>query len=373
MKIIHILLGKANPDTMNGVNKVVHFLATEQLRAGHDVEVWGITPSSKPPSHSHKYSLRVFPVTKLRFPLSAQLKEAINRLEPEVWVQMHSVFIPEFSGIAKSLSKRKIRYGITPHGAYAPGSLSKNQFAKQLYLALFETRLLENATLVHAIGESEIDHIHRISSKAKIILVPNGQDFEFLRGFISRHTQTSRPVFGYCGRFSAVHKGLDLLIDGFSLYRKQGGKGVLWLVGDGLDLASMEEKVKKYDLVDDVIFYGVRFGQEKLQLLDDMDVFIHTSRWDGMPTGCLEAAAMGKPLLISEATNMDKFVNKYHSGWVLPSNDIKSISEALRDSEEMYVTGKIKEKSANAFKMAEAEFSWKTVSEKLIKEWSYAS
>ena len=43
MEIIHIVLGKANPDRMNGVNKVVFQLATKQAESGRKVTVWGIT------------------------------------------------------------------------------------------------------------------------------------------------------------------------------------------------------------------------------------------------------------------------------------------------------------------------------------------
>ena len=43
MEIIHIVLGKANPDRMNGVNKVVYQLATKQADFGEKVAVWGIT------------------------------------------------------------------------------------------------------------------------------------------------------------------------------------------------------------------------------------------------------------------------------------------------------------------------------------------
>jgi len=43
MRVIHVVLGKANPDRMNGVNQVVHHLATEQVERGDEVEVWGIT------------------------------------------------------------------------------------------------------------------------------------------------------------------------------------------------------------------------------------------------------------------------------------------------------------------------------------------
>ena len=45
MKIIHAVLGKANPDRMNGVNKVAHQLAKTQQGMGHEVTVWGIASS----------------------------------------------------------------------------------------------------------------------------------------------------------------------------------------------------------------------------------------------------------------------------------------------------------------------------------------
>ena len=39
-KIVHLVLGKANPERMNGVNKVAHALAATQKDFGYDVEVW---------------------------------------------------------------------------------------------------------------------------------------------------------------------------------------------------------------------------------------------------------------------------------------------------------------------------------------------
>ena len=55
MEIIHIILGKANPERMNGVNKVVYQLATQQSHSGRDVKVWGITKNI-----SHDYGVRNF-------------------------------------------------------------------------------------------------------------------------------------------------------------------------------------------------------------------------------------------------------------------------------------------------------------------------
>lgn len=45
MKILHFILGKANPDRANGVNQVIHGLAKYQSRAGHEVHVVGVSSS----------------------------------------------------------------------------------------------------------------------------------------------------------------------------------------------------------------------------------------------------------------------------------------------------------------------------------------
>src|ERR1035438_9937550 len=76
MKIVHILQGKAKPDSLSGVNKIVHWMATSQVRLGHDVEVWGLAVSMTLPPHPREYDLRLFPMTTLRVTLSPEIKAA---------------------------------------------------------------------------------------------------------------------------------------------------------------------------------------------------------------------------------------------------------------------------------------------------------
>ena len=61
MRIVHIMQGKAKPDSLNGVNKVVHWMATPQSRLGHEVEVWGLAASMNLPPLPREYNLRLFP------------------------------------------------------------------------------------------------------------------------------------------------------------------------------------------------------------------------------------------------------------------------------------------------------------------------
>jgi hypothetical protein len=59
MEIIHLVLGKANPQRMNGVNKVVFEMATKQADNGFAIQVWGIAKDT-----THNYPNRSF-ITKI--------------------------------------------------------------------------------------------------------------------------------------------------------------------------------------------------------------------------------------------------------------------------------------------------------------------
>src|ERR1035437_1225356 len=148
MRIVHIVVGKVNPDSLNGVSKVVHWMATSQLRQGHDVEVWGLTTSMTPSTRPRDYKMRLFQMTRLRVTLGRELKAALGRLEPDTWVHFHSVFAPEFPAISQLLKKRGFAYGVTPHGGYTSGDLEKSRWKKRFYLAIREARYLRNAAWI---------------------------------------------------------------------------------------------------------------------------------------------------------------------------------------------------------------------------------
>ena len=104
MKIIHITLGKANPNRMNGVNKVVHSLATSQKNIGHDVEVLGLTNTGEIEKIERNYHINFY--RKKTFLLDTSLNVYIDEIDPyNSLVHMHGGFITDFYLIARQLNK----------------------------------------------------------------------------------------------------------------------------------------------------------------------------------------------------------------------------------------------------------------------------
>jgi glycosyltransferase involved in cell wall biosynthesis len=357
MRIIHILLGKANPNNLNGVNKAVHEMATSQAQLGHEVEVWGLSSSMKAPDHPRAYRLRIFPVTRMRVTLGKELKTALAGLESGVWVHFHSAFIPEYPTISRWLKKRSLVYGITPHNGYAPGVFRKNPWKKQMYTALREAKYIRNAAWIQIVGQTEAQDIRRIAPHARIVRIPNGQHP------IAARTNTlpanvERPLIVFCGRLHTQSKGLDFLLDGFAAYKAQGGRGELWLIGDGEDRAELERQVTEGGAQAKIHFLGAKHGDEKFDLVASCDAFIHSSRWEGLPGACLEAASLGKPLLVSQETNLGEYIERSGAGLVLDETSPAGVQCALERCQRLYEEHKLQQMGENARQMIEKEFQW---------------
>jgi glycosyltransferase involved in cell wall biosynthesis len=357
MRIVHILQGKAKPDNLNGVNKVVHWMATSQSRLGHDVEVWGLVESMTPPTHPREYNLRLFPITYLRVTLGSEIKAAINRLETSTWVHFHCAFTPELPTIAQLLKKRGISYSVTPHGLYTPLGLKKSPWKKRLWIALREAKYLRNAAWIQAGGASEVQEILKIAPGTHVVLIPNSQEPIPAR-VGEAPVNAERPIIGFCGRLAIQHKGLDYLIEGFAAYKAKGGAGELWLIGDGKDRARLEGQVAESGALPYVRFLGAKHGEEKLNLVAGLDAFIHSSRWEGLPMACLEAAALGKPLLVSRETNLAEYVEGSGAGLVLDETSAAGVERVLDRVQRLYEDSQLRQMGENARSLMERKFSW---------------
>jgi glycosyltransferase involved in cell wall biosynthesis len=361
MKIIHLLLGKANPNTMNGVNVVVHNLATAQLEQGLDVEVWGITNTPTKIHHKFDYELKLFQKKKVPFFIDTALKEKILELKVDTIVQIHSAFIPEFFAITRILNKLSIPYVVTSHGAYDKATMNDKKIKKSIYFKLFEYKILNSATLLHFMGKNEKINIEKMGISTKKVLIPNGVEKINLNSVDKKNTNIT---FLYCGRIAIYHKGLDLLVSAFISYKSHGGKGILKLIGDGPELNVLINQAESFGrLSNSIQFLGKKFSNDKLEVLSSSDVFIHTSRHDGMPIAVLEAAELSIPLLISEETNMGTYVRKYNAGIVLENNNTDNIEKTLFEMEDLFAKGKLKEYGVNAKKMIENELNWNNIAQ----------
>ena len=367
MKIIHLVLGKGNPERMNGVNKVAYQLATSQTNLGHDVTLWGIANSLEENYPSRNFKTQLFTQIKNKFVIDAKLKSAIQSLSNDTIVHLHGSFIPEFYHATQLLNQQNISYIYTPHGSLTEMAMTKNKFVKKVYFELFESRLIAKAKRVQLLGVNEFSYLDKLTKRANKCLIANGQDMGVIPMYPSKSIKGDSPVFGFCGRIAKFHKGLDLMLRGFQQYIHGGGEGVLELIGDGGDRKEIEQLAVELKIADKVVFHGKKFGKEKFDLLNRMDVFLHTSRMEGFPTAVLEAAALKIPTITSEATNINSYVKQYNCGFTLTDNSPAEIAETMHTAFQFFKENKLEKMGEEGRRMVEQEFDWEKIATQLIQ------
>jgi glycosyltransferase involved in cell wall biosynthesis len=334
LSIVHILRGRCNPDSANGVERTLFNLACCQAKAGHKVSIFGLSAKDLIPING--VDVRHFP--EGRYPLAAprSLRESLSTLGPDV-VHFHSSYVPAHVALAGFLRRRGIPYTVTPNGGCAPQILKRGWLTKLPYKHLFELPFLNGASFVHSVGDTE--DIRAYGVAAPIVLAPNGFSFEKIDTHErsaadpirdGRPSWKNRLVFLYLGRLDAGQKGLDLLLKGFVRTLSQRPQCRLVLVGPDWrgHQARLQELCRELEIEDAVIFTGPVRGATKYDYLRAADFFVHPSRWEGMPFAVSEALACGKPCLVTPAADPTGLIARYDAGLVTRPT-IEGVTSAL--------------------------------------------
>lgn len=150
--------------------------------------------------------------------------------------------------------------------------------------------------------------------KRKYILLKNGIDLEkFLYDpQIRKEVREelglgNQIVIGNIGRFTK-QKNHDYIIQVFEKYLKRNPNSVLVLAGIGELENSIRKLVKQKELVDYVIFLGLR--EDAYRLYNAFDIFLMPSKYEGLPFTLIEAQASGLPCVISSIISDEAVVTK---------------------------------------------------------------
>lgn len=359
MEIIHLILGKANPHRMNGVNKVVYQLASNQARTQRHVSVWGITKSLEHNYDERNFKTKLFPAMKNPFLIDKTLKKALLAKKEQAIFHLHGGWIPTYSSLSKYLFKNDIPFVLTPHGAYNIVAMKRSSFIKKIYFQFFEAPLLKRVSKIHCIGESEVQGVGVIFPNTKTILLPYG--FNAFKPEIEVKNQKENFIIGFIGRLDIYTKGLDLLIDAFGKFQEAIPYTKLWIIGDSKENKLLKELIIAEKIVDKVVLWGTKFGKEKEALLLQMDIFVHPSRNEGLPSSVLEASCMGVPCVVSKATNMGAYIQEMNAGRVVENENAEALTNAFTTLYKLHKNNELQVLSKNAIKMVDTFFNWDTV------------
>ena len=277
-------------------------------------------------------------------------------------VVFHGLYIIDYVHIGKILKSLSVPYVIVPHGSMTKYSQKKNWIKKLVANILYFNKFVTQASAIQFLSQGEADS--NIFKCKKYFIGTNGIDFP---SFMTKSERRGVRQISFIGRLDVFYKGLDFLIEAISINKSLFIEKNIHVSIYGNDIKGRGEQVKKIInnlKVNEIVSVNKEvLGDEKKEVLLNTDVFVLTSRSEGMPMGVLEALSYGIPCLVSEGTNLKELIDEYNAGWSC-LNNTDSVCEALclvlKEDYDLSV------KSKNAQKLISDVFSWSIVAKNTV-------
>lgn len=287
------------------------------------------------------------------------LPEPFNK--PDIAI-FHEVNYIEYIRLYKQLLKRNIPYIIVPHGEITQAALNRKWLKKKIAYTLWFNRFVKKAAAVQCLSENEAKE--SVIAKNKFV-VPNGMDLYEQK---PTHLERNGMKLLYIGRLEFKIKGFDLLINAVASISEEMRQNNITIDIYGPDIMARRETLQKYidkNQVGDIIKVNDPiFAEDKEKAYFDYDIYIQTSRSEGMPMGILEALSYGMPAIVTNGTRLMQDVEEYNCGYPA-GQDVETIAKAIKDAfntkQEWYKKGE------NARKLIAGKYSWEKIANDSIR------
>ncbi|HIJ70838.1 MAG TPA: glycosyltransferase family 4 protein [Planctomycetes bacterium] len=292
-------------------------------------------------------------------------------------VHFHSTYVPFNIALARRCGRAGWPYIITAHGGMRKVAQSIRKTKKTVANILFFRSYIKHAEAIHALCYKEAEEIRSRFSVERMFIVCNGVDERLFNieeklkpaklGSFSNKTDL---MLGFVGRVDVYVKGFDLLFKALSELKSRSNSFScrLFVVGPfhtKKDEQRFNSTVESCGLNDVVKYLGPKYDDDKWRHFLACDVFVHTSRTEGIPMAVMEAMSLGCPCLVTPQTNMADVVRE-GGGWVTEPNP-ESIAETIESIYEK--KDLLKVLGQRSRELMRARFTWRQIAEQLAQEY----
>lgn len=275
---------------------------------------------------NHDIEVKVIPLRRIKNPLNVFYiyKElSLNRYDvvhvhlfpATYWVSLANFF----------LFSEKTKVIMTEHSTY-------NKRRKYHMFNWIEKVLYKGFNKIVSISESTqknlMKWLQENESNKKFEVIENGIHIDT---FSNSKALTNNEFKNYRDRFKCIlcmvgrfteAKDHDTLLRALSRLPIDYG---LVLVGDGPMRNEIEDKIREYNIENQVVLLGYR--EDIPQILKSIDIVVHSANWEGFGLAAIEGMAAGKPIVASKVEGLKDLVEG--AGLLFTPSDDLALSNCI--------------------------------------------
>lgn len=200
-------------------------------------------------------------------------------------------------------------HGKIPHFLLKGSAVISTRFtgiSRQVLESWFGNKLPKNVVLLfNTIDDDKINYIQHTTNVSELK---------------SSFSISGKKVIGAVARLSQI-KGIDLLLDAFSLICAKEPDVVLVIVGDGARREELYKQALRLEIYDRIIWVGVRSPDEVITYMQMFDICVCPSRYEGFGLTALEALSSSVPVVAFRVGGLPEVIEDHVNGiLVSPEN-----------------------------------------------------
>lgn len=220
------------------------------------------------------------------------------------------------------------------HSSYK-SYINRSKFIKGRYKSVMFERYKKLDNIICVSNESKKEFIELFGSENNVEVIYNPLN----KIDVIKQSNGERPVEMKSNIFQFVAVGslipvkdFELLIRAANLLKKSGINFQLHILGDGYLKPKLVELIKLFDLDEIVILHG--FKENPYIWLKHTDLFIMSSKVEGLPTVLCESIIMEKPVLVPNVPGCREVVGYGEFGIMCERNEVeffKAMKKCITD------------------------------------------
>lgn len=200
-------------------------------------------------------------------------------------------------------------------------------------------------------------------SDSKIYIIPEGIEYEKIQRFNLQAQLIEQPDIFIAVNFRML-KGIDILIKAIPEVIMSVPELKVYIAGSGEEEEELKNLVNDLRLENHVKFMGFIVDErEKYKYYKACKIVVVPSRWDNDPFAALDGAALGKPLIVSDACN-SSIVEDGKTGFIFESENVKELSSKIV---RLLTEDNLREEMGKVALEKAKEYDWSEIADRVVE------
>ncbi|MEK7462333.1 MAG: glycosyltransferase [Patescibacteria group bacterium] len=203
-------------------------------------------------------------------------------------------------------------------------TVEHNTYPNKKWLHRIIDRILATFTYrIVAVAPGVVDFLVREVGikRGKCVVIQNGVDLKQLQSVSESEVLKARASLGLGATEHIVitvgqlirQKNQGLLIEAFAQFVKKHTDYKLVIIGEGAKRSELEAQIKALGLESKVLLAGIK--KPVAPFLATADFFVLPSLFEGFGIVCIEAMALGLPVIATKVTGPDVYIREGYNGY----------------------------------------------------------